>query len=227
MKIKNLIYLFFGATVAITSSCTKDNYKMPESNLSGTIGYQGQGIGVRSNAIQLELWQSGYQLYTKIPIFVQQDGTYKATVFDGNYKLTYVKGVGPWVTKVDTVAVTVKGNTIVDFPVEPYFIIKSSTAVKSGTTIMATVNLQRFNTTQPLEAVSIFLNKGSIVDEKISMAIFTIPASAIADATAPITISINIPASLAANDYLYARVGVKTTAVTEIAYGVPQQVALK
>ena len=227
MKIRNLINIFLGAAITITAGCTKDNYKAPESTLSGTIAYQGQGIGVRSNAVQLELWQSGYQLYTKIPVYVQQDGTFKAVLFDGNYKLTYLKGVGPWVTKTDTVQVTVKGNTVVDFPVEPYFTIKTSTFVKNGTNITGTLTLQRINTTQPLEAVRIYLNKGSILDGNINLANFSIPASAITDITAPISINVTIPAALAANNYLYARVGVKTATVTELAYGVPQQVALK
>lgn len=227
MKIKNYIYLLFAASVTMLASCKFDNYIAPSSVLSGTIGYQGQVIGVRSNAVELELWQRGYQLYTKIPVYIKQDGTFKAILFDGEYKLTYLKGVGPWVTKTDSVAVSVRGNTIVDFPVEPFFIIKSSTFVKNGTNITGTLTLQRVNTTNTLEAVRIYLNKGSIVDGNINLANASIAASAITDITAPITISVTIPTTLSANDYLYARVGVKTTGVTELAYGVPQQVVLK
>ena len=227
MKIKNYIYLLFAASVTMLAGCKYDNYTAPGSVLSGTIGYQGQAIGVRSNAVQLELWQRGYQLFTKIPVYVKQDGTFNAILFDGEYKLTYLRGVGPWVTKTDTVAVSVRGNTVVDFPVEPYFIIKTSSFVKSGTVITGTVTLQRVNTTNSLEAVRIYLNKGSIVDANINLANFSIAASAIPDIAASIAISVTIPATLSANDYLYARVGVKTTGVTELAYGVPQQVVLK
>ena len=227
MKIKNYIYLLFAASITMLAGCKFDNYIAPQSMLSGTIGYQGQAIGVRSNAVQLELWQRGYQLFTKIPVYVQQDGTFSAVLFDGDYKLTYVKGVGPWVTKTDSVAVSVRGNTVVDFPVEPYFLIKSSTFVKNGTNITGTLTLQRVNTTNTLEAVRIYLNKGSIVDGNINLANASIAASAITDITAPITINVTIPTTLSANDYLYARVGVKTTGVTELAYGAPQQVNLK
>lgn len=227
MKIKNHIYLLFAASVIMLAGCKYDNYTAPSSMLSGTVGYQGQAIGVRSNAVQLELWQRGYQLFTKIPVYVQQDGTFNAILFDGDYKLTYLKGVGPWVTKTDSIAVSVRGNTVVDFPVEPFFIIKSSTFVKNGTNITGTLTLQRVNTTNTLEAVRIYLNKGSIVDANINLANFSIAASAITDITAPITISVTIPTTLSANDYLYARVGVKTTGVTELAYGAPQQVVLK
>lgn len=227
MKIKNYIYLLFAASFTVFTGCKYDNYSEPQSVLSGIIGSQGQAIGVRSNAVQLELWQSGYQLYTKIPVYVQQDGTFKVVLFDGNYKLTYLKGVGPWVTKTDTIAVSVKGNTIVNFPVEPFFIIKTSSFVKSGTNIVGTLTLQRVNTTQTLEAVRIFLNKGVITDGNINLANFSIAASSIPDANATITISVAIPSTLSSNDYLYARVGVKTTGVTELAYGVPQEILLK
>ena len=96
MKIKNHIYLLFAASILMFAGCKYDNYTAPQSVLSGTVGYQGAGIGVRSNAVQLELWQRGWQLFSKIPVYVQQDGTYKAILFDGDYKLTYLKGVGPW-----------------------------------------------------------------------------------------------------------------------------------
>ena len=227
MKIKNYLFLIFAAAIAVLACCKYDNYEEPQSTLSGTINYQGQAVGVRSNAVQLELWQGGYQLYTKIPVYVQQDGTFKAILFDGDYKLTYLKGVGPWVTKTDTIAVSVKGNTVKDFPIEPFFLIKTSSFVKNGTNIVGTLTLQRVNTTQSLEAVRIYLNKGTIADSNINLANFSIAGSAIPDPNATITISVAIPSTLSANDYLYARVGVKTTGVTELAYGAPQKVALK
>ena len=233
MKIKNHIYLLFAASIMMFAGCTYDNYTAPQSVLSGTINYQGQAIGVRSSgtnnasAIQLELWQRGFQLFSKIPVYVQQDGTYKAMLFDGKYSLTYLKGVGPWVTKTDTVQVTVKGNTVVDFPVEPYFFIKSSSFVKSGTNIVGTMQLQQVNTTQTLQAVYIYLSNGTILDGTLNAASATIAAAAITDKTAPITITVAIPSTLATKDYLYARVGVKINTVTELNYGVPQKIALK
>jgi hypothetical protein len=227
MKIKNYIYLLFAASIVMFAGCTYDNYTAPQSVLSGTVGYQGQGIGIRSTVVQLELWQHGFQLFQKIPVYVSQDGTYKAILFDGNYLLTYLKGVGPWVTKTDTVPVTVKGNTVVDFPVEPYFFIKSSSFVKSGTNIVGTMTLQQVNTTQTLSAVYIYLSSGTILDGTLYMGTATIAAAAITDKTAPITINVAIPAALATKDYLYARVGVKTNTVTELAYGLPQQISLK
>jgi len=243
MKIKNYIYLLFAASITMFAGCKYDNYTAPQSVLSGTVGYLGQGIGVKSNAVQLELWQYGWQLRTKIAVYVKYDGTYAATLFDGNYKLTYLKAVGPWVTKTDTLAVTVKGNTVFDFPVEPFYIIKSSSFVKGTRTnvalvngvtvttivpiITGTVTLQRVNTTQPLQAISIYLNQGLMMDNSNSLASVSFTPAAGTDLTLPIPISVDIPSPLSTYDYLYARVGVKTNAVSELAYGVSQQVTLK
>jgi hypothetical protein len=233
MKIKNFIYLLFAASILMFAGCTYDNYTAPSSVLSGNVGYAATTgsavvpVGVRSNTCQLELWQHGFALFSKISVYIQQDGSYHAILADGNYLLTYLKGVGPWVTKTDTIPVTVKGNTVQDFPVEPYFFIKSSSFVKTGTNIVATLSLQQVNTTIALSQVYLYLNNGTILDLSYNKASATVLAAAITDKTAPITITCAIPASLATADYLYARVAVKTTGVTEMAYGLPQQVLLK
>ena len=81
--------------------------------------------------------------------------------------------------------------------------------MKSGTNITGTITLQRVNTTQTLEAVRIYLNKGIIADANINLASSSIAGSTITDITVPITINVAIPTTLSSNDYLYARVGVK------------------
>src|SRR4051812_34652244 len=107
---KSKVFLSIGILICVLiAACTKDNYDPPKSMLSGQVVYQGQPVGVRSNGVQLELWQPGYQFFTKIPIYVDQDGTFSAALFDGNYKLTRLKGNGPWADNTDTINVVVKG----------------------------------------------------------------------------------------------------------------------
>ena len=108
------------------SSCEKDNFKEPASKLTGRVVYQQQPIGVRSMGVQFELWQPGYQLFTRIPLNIAQDGSFSAELFDGDYKLVRSKGAGPWTDNSDTINVSVKGSVSVDVPVEPYFIIKNA-----------------------------------------------------------------------------------------------------
>src|SRR6476469_9520926 len=107
------------------TACKKDNKDAPQSTITGRVVYNGQPLQVKSNAVQLELWQNGYQLFTKIPVYVNQDGTFSAKVFDGTYKLTRLKGNGPWQDQTDTILVQVKNSTAVDVPVTPYFTVSN------------------------------------------------------------------------------------------------------
>lgn len=146
------------------SSCEKDNYDAPASTLTGRVVYQDQPLGVRSDGVQLELWQSGYSLFTKIPVYVAQDGTFSASLFDGNYKLTRLRGNGPWADNTDTINIQVKGGTTVDVPVDPYFVIRNDNVQRSGNAINATFNIQRVNTTKDLEYVRLYVGQTMITD---------------------------------------------------------------
>ena len=222
----------FSATVSLTllvlvAGCKKDNYDPPKSQLTGRVVFQGQAVGVRSNGVQLELWQPGFQLYTKIPVYVAQDGTFSAMLFDGDYKLTRLKGNGPWADNTDTINVQVRGATTVDVPVDAYFIVKGETFQKNGSNITTTFSLQRGNTSKNLEDVRLYLGRTTIIDQNNNDGVVTKAASTIADITQPITLSVAIPTSLTDKDYLFARVGVKTAGVAELAFSIPQKIALK
>lgn len=220
--------LLFSLIVAIVlASCKKDNLKEPKSTISGQIVFNKQPLSVRSNGVQLELWQHGFQLFSKIPVYVDQDGTFSAKVFDGNYKLTLLKGNGPWADKTDTMDVVVNGSAIVDISVEPYFIIGSETFQKSGTNINATVNLQRVNTTKALELVRIYVGQTTFTDQNNNAGTAQKAAAAIPDLSQPVALSVPIPASLVAKDYVFVRVGVKTVGVAELLYSKPQMISLK
>ena len=195
--------------------------------IKGRVVYNNQPVGVRSNAVQLELWQSGYQLFSKVIVYVNQDGSFSAEMFDGTYKLTRLRGNGPWADNTDTINVTLNGTANVDVPVDPYFLVKSQTIARAGTTVNATVNLQRVNTTRALEAVRLYIGQTVITDLANSAGNIQVAAAAIPDITQPVTMSLAVPAALAAKDYVYARIGVKTIGVAELAYGEPVKIMLK
>ncbi len=71
------------------SSCGLDNYDAPKSQLRGKITYNGESVGLRGTgeAVQLQLYQDGYQLRDHISVYVGQDGAFEALLFDGEYKL--------------------------------------------------------------------------------------------------------------------------------------------
>jgi hypothetical protein len=225
MKLKAFLYIASVALVLLTA-CKKDNYTPPSSQLTGKVVYQGQPVGVRSNGVQLELWQHGYQLFTKIPVYLAQDGSFSATLFDGNYKLVRLKGNGPWADNADSIDVIVKGNTVVDVPVDPYFIIKNETFQKNGNNIDATFTVQAVNTSKSLELVRLYIGQTLITDQNNNAANASKAAAAI-NITQPVTLSATIPAALINKGYVFVRLGVKTAGVQELYYTAPQKIMLK
>lgn len=225
MKYK--VFLSIGTMLLLFAACKKDNYDPPKSLLSGRVVYQNQPLGVRSNGVTLELWQPGYAFFNKITVQVDQDGTFSAMLFDGDYKLTRLKGNGPWVDNTDTINVSVRGGANVDVNVDPYFIIKTQNFVKSGNAFNATITIQRVNTTKALEAVRVYIGQTLITDQSNNNANNQKVAADITDINAPINVSVTIPSTLAAKDYAYLRVGVKTAGVAELVYSTPQKMSLK
>jgi hypothetical protein len=216
--------------VLIIPGCKKDNYTAPKSLLTGHVVYQGNVLGVRSNGFssggaQLELWQHGYQFFTKIPVYIAQDGSYSALLFDGDYLLTRLKGA-PWVDQTDSILVKVKGNTIVDVPVIPYFYVSNATYTKSAASVTSAITITQVNASSTLEAVRLYLSKTILVDQNQNNAVVNISPADIIPGT-PFSASITIPNSLLGGEAIYARVGVKTTGVAELEYSMPVKILLK
>lgn len=226
MKSSLLSYIAL-ALVIILTGCEKDNYDPPTSILSGRVVYEGQPVGVGSNRVQLELWQRGFTLFTKIPVNVAWDGTFSAALFDGDYKLVRLRGNGPWLDNTDTINVQVRGSTMVDVPVTPHFAVKNDTYQKSGTTVTATFNLQQVNAGSKLERVNLYVGTTTVVDQNNNRINVEKVAADIADPTQPVSLTINLPANIASRGYVFVRVGVKTEGVAERLYSVPQKIQLQ
>ena len=225
IDIKARMWVMLLLPILFTAACKKDNYDAPKSTLSGRVIYQNQAVGVRSNAVQLQLWQHGYAFFTAIPVYINQNGTYSALLFDGDYKLTRVSG-GPWMPQTDSVNVHVSGNTVVDVPVNPYFIVSNATYQRNGATISSSITVQRVNSASQLDAVRLYVFRTTLLDQNNSDATTNVAGSTITPGQ-PITASVTIPASLTNADAVYVRVGVKTVGVNELAYSAPQKIQLK
>jgi len=222
-----LITLFILASAAFLTGCEKDNYQQPKSVLKGRIVHDGQLVGVRSNGVQLELWQRGYQLFTKIPVYVNQDGTFSASLFDGTYKLVRLRGNGPWVDNADSIDVQLNGSLELDVPVTPYFIIKNDTYQKGEKAVSATFSLQQVSTTRQIERVNLYVGTTTIIDANNNVGNAQKVAADLTDLTKPVTLSASLSDALASRDYVFVRIGVKTAGVGEMIFGAPQKIALK
>jgi len=226
MKIKVILYLSFLWSSFIMGGCAKDNFEPPKSTLIGRLVYNGEPIGVRSGGVAFELWQHGYQLFSKIPLNIAQDGSFSAVLFDGKYKLVRSVGSGPWLNQTDSIDVELNGNATLDVPVEPYYVIKDLSFVKEGVDVKATFTVQTVNNAKALELVRLYIGPNLILDQNNNAANKQALSSVI-DSTKPITLSVSIPTSLALEDYLFARVGVKVAGIAELLYSSSEKIQIK
>lgn len=209
------------------SACEKDNRTEPKAVLKGKVVFEGQPVGLRSNGVQLELWQHGYQLFTKIPVMVAQDGTFSASLFDGNYKLVRLRGNGPWTDNTDSIDVELRGSKEIDVPVNPYFVLKNEVYSKGEGKVSATFNVQQVAAGRAIERVNLYIGTTTIVDPNNNVANAQEVAANLTDLSKPVTLTANIPAAHAGRQYVYARIGVKTSGVGEMLFGMPQKIMLK
>lgn len=220
MKTKSVYFLLLSAALFI-AGCGKDNYEPPKSVLTGKVVYNGQNIGVKgtNNAVRLELWQRGYQLFTSIPVYVTQDGTFTAYLFDGDYKLVSIRGNGPWESKQDSVSVKVKGDTQVEYPVTPFYTISNETFTLNGNKLTATFTINFVSGAQAVDRAILVVNKTIFVDETAQIA----RVDKTNPGTGQITMTLDLNETVMSNVLLTARVGVKVSG-REAIYSAPKKI---
>ena len=225
---KGLIYIFSVCAILFTSCTEYDNYDAPGSTLTGKVHYQGSQIGLRNSGVGFELWQDGYELSGNIPVYIAQDGTYSATLFNGQYKLVR-KANGPWVNETsDTLIVNVNGNTQYDVEVKPHFIVGADSYQINMTskTIVGTFTVDEIVGTSNLSNVRMFIGPRIILDNNIRG---SYKKAEVSDVTfgQPLSITMDITDDLISRGYLYARIGVKAAESEEYIYTQVKKIELK
>ena len=213
---KYLIILLLSAMVF--TACGLDNYDAPQSELHGKITYNGQALGLRGTgeAIQLQLYQDGYELRDNIPVYVGQDGTFKALLFDGEYKLVTRNQNGPWVNSRDTTVINIKGSSTIDVEVTPYFTISNANITLSGSQLNSTFTVNQVVGTANIDYVLLLVSKTNFVDD--------VSYLARRDFDNPEAGALNLSMDLSENQevakakVLYARVGVRTAGADQAIY---------
>lgn len=207
------------------SSCTYDNFEEPKATLKGRAIYDGEAVGVRSGSSEFALFQGGYALHGSIPVYVDQDGSYSVSLFSGDYKLVRM-GNAPWERPSnDTIYITVRGNTVQDIPVTPYFFVRNASFARNGNKITARFTINKVVDNANMENVGIYLSKGILTDEKQKDAELVLGSAVTLNQET--TAEIEIPSELINESYLYARVGVKSDQSSEYCYSQSIKVALK
>lgn len=227
MKIMNtkLLSFVFAAIVSICglSSCGLDNVDEPESTFSGNIQYKGESLQLAGTGgqIQLQLYQPGYELHSPITVYVDQNGHFSAKLFDGDYKLVTKDNNGPWVNTRDTVGVKVKGNTVYNLEVTPYYLVEKYSIVLNGKQATLTFDIKKVAPQAKIAEGIVVLGNTSLVDNKNNVMAISIPASAMkegANTFAEQTIPDDVYNKLKASNKAVARIGVKAEGATEFIF---------
>jgi len=225
MKLKYIMLIFTTAGLLL-AGCEYDNFEAPKATLSGKVVYQGNAVSVRNNGPQLELWQDGFALKSPITVNISQDGSYSAILFNGRYKLVR-RADAPWQQQAsDTLIVNVSGNTTYDVPVSPYFTISNDTFGKSGNNITARFVVNKNIPTANLELVRLYLGK-SILTDQVQREFLVDGNVANIVSGQPTEITASLPDNLKDLDYIFARIGVKSSSAGEYYYTQVQKIALK
>lgn len=215
---KYLNILLLPAIVAV-SSCGLDNYDAPESKLVGRVVYNGEPVGVRGTgeAVQLQLYQDGYELRDPIPVYLGQDGTFEATLFDGEYKLVTRDNNGPWVNDRDTTVVNVKGMANIDVEVTPFYTLSNVQLSLSGNNANASFQVNEVAGGRDIEYVMLLVGKTSFVDD-VSYTARVIIDDVAVGSTVTGTVDLANNEDFQSDRALYARVGLRPVGKDQAIY---------
>ncbi len=219
--------------LAAFASCKKDNFDPPGSTLKGRITYNGQPVMVEQNQVRFQLWEPGWGLNAPIDVAVNQEGGYSAVLFDGNYKLVIPKNEGPFMSKSvgstkDTIIIKLQGSQDFDVEVIPYYMVTSAQFSQANGRVSSTVKIEKIITdanAKNIESVSLYINKTAFVGSNGNMQIQR-KDSAVNAATDlnNLQLSVPIPAITPAQNYVFARVGVKIAGVEDRLYSPIQKI---
>lgn len=233
MKIK-LHYIILLACSATMFSCKKDNYDAPSSTLSGKLVYQGEGFGLEKDQVPFQLYQFGFGKVGPIGESFTQEGGYSATLFDGEYKLIIPNGQGPFIWKKtaagapDSIAISLKGSQVLDLEVMPYYMIRGSQIAAAGANVNATFKAEKIITdanAKDIENVALYINKTQFVSPGNNIATAQIGGAAITDPN-NIALTVTIPSISPAQNYVFARIGLKIVGVEDRIFSSVQKIQL-
>ncbi|WPR73392.1 DUF3823 domain-containing protein [Algoriphagus sp. NG3] len=224
MNFKNILGMM--GIAASLASCSYDNYDEPNFQLDGRIVYQGEPIGVSYNDVYIELWESGWQRLGNIGVAVDQDGSYSSLLFKGDYKMIIPDNQGPFQKIVndqsgnDTILVNLTGSRTMDIEVMPYYMIRNTAISGSTDKVTATFDLEQVITgdaERNIQEVFLYVSKTAFVDTRTSIATAN-RAGGDLEAMVGISLEVDVPERAPAQNYAYARVGLRIEGVEDMIF---------
>jgi hypothetical protein len=215
---KFLHYICFLVLISGFLSCSKkDNYDAPGSPLTGALLYNGDSIHLEYDRVPYQLYQFGFGKVGAIDGTFDQSVFLHALLFNGTYKLIIPNGQGPFLWKKtaagdpDTLAITVNGSSNINLDVTPFYMIRNAQISGAGSKVNATFKLEKIITgvdAKDIENATLYINKTQFVSGSNNVANAGIDGVAISDIN-NISLSVDIPALVPTQNYVFARVGVK------------------
>lgn len=215
-------HIIIAITLTIIS-CKKDNYDPLGSRLSGHVVYNGEPIGVEYDQVRFELYQYGFGKTGPMSAVFAPDGSYSMLLFNGEYKFIIPNEQGPFQWRQtpqgtpDSMVIIMSGNQELNIEVMPYYMIRNPQVTVSGANVTGTFNIEKIITGAPakdIENVSLYINKTQFVSGADNVAMKTVNGS---DITNPnnVTLEVTVPTLTPAQDYVYARIGLKIAGVED------------
>ena len=219
--------------VAVMAACGElDNYDAPDKKLTGRIVHNGVPINVEKGQVRIELWESGWQLKTPIQVALEPDGSFSALLFNGDYKMVIPKGQGPFLsslnaeTQSDTIIVTLRGSKTLDVEVQPFYMVDDASYQVSGGDLSVNVAIEKIINdvnAKDIEYVRLFINKTQFVSNGTNIRNATVNGVDIAD-LGSVDLTLEIPAIVPAQSYVYATVGIKVAGVEDMIFSPVQKI---
>lgn len=151
-----------------------------------------------------------------ISVFVGQDGTFSALLFDGEYRLTTRDGNGPWVNNHESVTVNLKGHTEVNLEVTPYFMISNEQLSVTGSAMNASFMINRIVPDAKISRVMLLLSKTQFADDVNNL--YRQDFSDVVPGSVNLSADISGNTEIVKAKALYARVGVLANGADQAIY---------
>ena len=221
MKVQSIIGLgIIAVSLFFFSACSTDNYDGPETMFTGRLLVGNEPLHVYENPTQEEsmfqLYQDGYEKNDPISVFVGQDGTFSALLFDGEYRLTTRDGNGPWVNNHESVTVNLKGHTEVNLEVTPYFMISNEQLSVTGSAMNASFMINRIVPDAKISRVMLLLSKTQFADDVNNL--YRQDFSDVVPGSVNLSADISGNTEIVKAKALYARVGVLANGADQAIY---------